>query len=52
MREIEAIDKADEFIVIDFEKKKVISQPENINIELEFKDNFEIEYKVLPYQKE
>ena len=52
MREIEAIDKADEFIVIDFEKKKVISQPENINIELEIKDNFEIQYKVLPYQKD
>lgn len=52
MREIEAIDKADEFIVIDFEKKKVISQPENINIELEIKDNFEIQYKVFPYKKD
>ncbi|WP_059174064.1 DUF4179 domain-containing protein [Bacillus sp. FJAT-27445] len=51
MREIEAIDKADEFIVIDFEKKKVISQPENINIELDIKDNYEIEYKVPSFKK-
>lgn len=51
LREIEAIDKADEFIVINFEKKKVISQPKNINIELEIKDNFEIQYKVFPYKK-
>lgn len=51
LREIEAIDKADEFILIDFEKKKVITQPKNINIELEIKDNLEIEYKVSPYKK-
>ena len=51
LREIEAIDRADEFIVIDFDKKKVISQPNNINIELEIKDNFEIQYKVSPYKK-
>ncbi|HIW34562.1 MAG TPA: DUF4179 domain-containing protein [Candidatus Paenibacillus intestinavium] len=51
LREIEAINKADEFIVIDFEKKKVISQPDNINMKLEIKDNFEIQYKVIPYTK-
>jgi hypothetical protein len=51
LREIEAIDKADEFIMIDFEKKKVISQPKNIQIELEVKENFEIQYKVIPYKK-
>lgn len=51
LREIEAIDKADEYIVIDFEKKTVISQPENISIELEIKDNFEVQYKVPPYKK-
>ncbi|MBU8881245.1 DUF4179 domain-containing protein [Bacillus sp. FJAT-29790] len=51
LREIEAIDKADEFIVIDFENKKIISQPANINIELEIKDNLEIQYKVSPYKK-
>lgn len=51
-REIEAIDKADQFIVIDFDKKEVISQPENILIEMtEIKDNFEIEYKTFPYKK-
>ncbi|WP_059174048.1 DUF4179 domain-containing protein [Bacillus sp. FJAT-27445] len=51
IREIEAIDKADEFILVDFEKKKVIRQPEYINIELEIKDNFEIQYKVPSYKK-
>jgi len=50
-REIEAIDKADQFVVIDFNKKNIINQPQNINIELDIKDNFEIEYKVLTYQK-
>lgn len=50
MRKIEAIDKADEFIVVDFEKKKVISQPKTLDIELEVKDNYEIEYKVPPYK--
>ncbi|WP_409276098.1 DUF4179 domain-containing protein [Neobacillus sp. SCS-31] len=52
MREIEAIDKADEFIVVDFEKKKVISQPDKINIALEIKDNYEIEYKVPSFKKD
>lgn len=51
LREIEAIDKADEFIVVDFDKKKLIRKPEHINIELDIKDNFELEYKVLPYKK-
>jgi len=50
-REIEAIDKADQFIEIDFEKKKIITQPPTINIELDIKDNFEIEYKVFTYKK-
>lgn len=51
LREIEAIDKADKFIMIDFEKKKVISQPNNLDIELEVKENFEIQYKIMPYKK-
>ena len=51
LREIEAIDKADKFIMIDFEKKKVISQPNNLNIELDVKENFEIQYKIMPYKK-
>lgn len=51
LREIEAIDKADDFIIVDFDKKKIISKPENINIELEIKDNFEIQYKISPYKK-
>ncbi|MFJ7408535.1 MULTISPECIES: DUF4179 domain-containing protein [unclassified Lysinibacillus] len=50
-REIEAIDKADEMVVIDFDKKNIITQTKNINIELEIKDNFEIEYKLLTYKK-
>ncbi|WP_053366477.1 DUF4179 domain-containing protein [Bacillus sp. FJAT-27245] len=50
MRKIEAIDKADEFIVVDFGKKKVISHLNTIDIELEVKDNYEIEYKVPSYK--
>lgn len=50
-REIEAIDKTDDIVLIDFDKKEIITQPKNINIELEIKDNFEIEYKVLTYKK-
>lgn len=51
LREIEAIDKTDEFILIDFEKKKVISQTNHLDIELEIKENYEIQYKVNPYKK-
>jgi len=51
LREIEAIDKADDFFIVDFDRKKMISQPENINLELEIKDNFEIQYTVSPYKK-
>lgn len=56
LREIEAINKADEFIEIDLDQKKVIRQPENIDIELEIIDHYaaqqyEIQYKVKPYKK-
>jgi len=51
LREIEAIDKTDQFIVVDFDKKLIINQPEKINIELEIKDNYEIQYKIEPYKK-
>lgn len=52
-REIEAIDKADQYIMVDLEKKKVLSQPKNLDIELlEVKDTFEIVYKVPPYKKQ
>ncbi|MFF2484506.1 DUF4179 domain-containing protein [Paenibacillus sp. NPDC058071] len=50
-REIEAIDKADAFIVVDFDKKTVISQPDAIKIELEIKDNYEVQYKFRPYKQ-
>lgn len=56
LQEIEAIDKADEFITIDLDQKKVISQPENIDVELEIIDHYssqqyEIQYKVKKYKK-
>ncbi|MFJ5766962.1 DUF4179 domain-containing protein [Lysinibacillus sp. NPDC093210] len=50
-REIEAINKADESVVIDFDKKEIIAQPKNINTELEIIDNFEIQYKILSSNK-
>ncbi|MEK5330649.1 DUF4179 domain-containing protein [Lysinibacillus sp. FSL W8-0992] len=50
-RDIEAIDKADESVVIDFDKKEIMTQPKNINTELEIKDNFEIQYKILSSNK-
>lgn len=52
-REIEAIDKEDQYIVVDLEKKKVLSQPKNMNLELlDVKDTFEIVYKVPRYKKQ
>ncbi|MGE7842797.1 DUF4179 domain-containing protein [Lysinibacillus sp. NPDC093712] len=50
-RDTEAIDKADESVVIDFEKREIITQPKNINTELEIKDYFEIQYKILSSNK-
>ena len=52
-QEIEAIDKEDQYIVVDLEKKKVLSQPKNMNLELlDVKDTFEIVYKVPRYKKQ
>lgn len=52
-REIEAIDKADQYIVVDLEKKKVLSQPQNLDLKLlEVEDTFEIVYKIPPYKKQ
>lgn len=52
-RKIEAIDKEDQYIVVDLEKKKVLNQPQNMDLELlDVKDTFEIVYKVPHYKKQ
>ncbi|GLC90046.1 DUF4179 domain-containing protein [Lysinibacillus piscis] len=48
---IEAINKEDAFVMIDFDKKQVIHQPTTIQLDLEIKDHFEIQYKMAPYHK-
>lgn len=49
--DIEVIDKKDEIIEIDFEKKQVLTQAEGVIKELEIGDNYEIQYKVFPTNK-
>ena len=49
--QIEAIDKTDQYIEIDWDTKQVLTKPHNLNIEMEILDHYEIVYTVPHYQE-
>lgn len=42
---IEAVDKEDAYIEVDFNSKTILHQPSNIDIDLKIKDNYEVAYE-------
>ena len=49
--QIEAIDKKDQYIEMDWETKQVLTNPDYLNIDIEVRDHYEIVYTIPHYQK-
>lgn len=50
--EVEAILKEDAYVSIDWETKQVLSQPSVLNVDIQVKDGYEIEYTLPLYEKQ